>query len=370
MFVCHVSNLSLEPLDILKTTLKHKGNTMSKLAEIRAKLAAQENRGQSTPKTPSDTALFPFWNIKEGESAQVRFLPDADPNNSFFWVEKAVINLTFSGVKGTTDTKEYSVKVPCMEMYGENCPVLAEVRTWYKDDSLKPIANKYWKKRTYLFQGFVKTNPLLNTGNQKTEDHPPENPIRRFVITPQVFTVIKASLTNPEIDELPTDYQRGLNFNILKTIKGDYADYTTSTFARRESALSEEELAAIDSFGLFDLKSYLPKKPSESEQRIIKEMFDASVDGRPYDLERWGAYYKPWGLEGGESKQADTDEQFETVVKTPAPVAAPAPVAQSAPAPVHQEDDASATDEVRVPATKSNANDILALIRSRQNKPA
>ena len=163
------------------------------LQEIRAKLAAQENRGQSTQKTPSDTALFPFWNIKEGETAQIRFLPDADPNNSFFWIEKAMINLTFQGVKGTNDSKEYTVKVPCMEMYGDNCPVLAEVRTWYKDDSLKELANKYWKKRTYLFQGFVKINPL-------SDDTTPENPIRRFTITPQVFNIIKSALTNPEID--------------------------------------------------------------------------------------------------------------------------------------------------------------------------
>jgi hypothetical protein len=340
---------------------------MSKLAEIRAKLAAQENRGQSTQKTPSDSALFAFWNIKEGETAQIRFLPDSDPNNSFFWVEKAMINLTFAGVKGTNDTKEYTVKVPCMEMYGENCQVLAEVRTWYKDDSLKEMANKYWKKRTYLFQGFVKTNPL-------TDDSNPENPIRRFTITPQVFNIIKASLTNPEIEELPTDYQRGLNFNIVKGTKGGWSDYSTSAFARRETALTEAELAAIDSYGLFDLKSYLPKKPSESEQRIIKDMFDASVDGRPYDLDRWGAYYKPWGLEGGEKSAAvgDSDEQFEqkraaSAQAPSAPVSRPAPVAESTPP---WEDTAAATDEVQVPAAKSNANDILALIRSRQNKPA
>jgi hypothetical protein len=253
-----------------------------------------------------------------------------------------------------------------MEMYGDNCQVLAEVRTWYKDDSLKEMANKYWKKRTYLFQGFVKTNPLSDDSN-------PENPIRRFTITPQVFNIIKASLTNPEIEELPTDYQRGLNFNIVKGNKGGWSDYSTSAFARRETALTESELAAIDSYGLFDLKSYLPKKPSESEQRIIKDMFDASVDGRPYDLERWGAYYKPWGLEGGESRSqsSDSDEQFETKrAPVEQPVVQSAPVVTSASAPSHDEDDASATDEVRVPAAKSNANDILALIRSRQNKPA
>jgi len=342
------------------------------LADIRAKLAAQDTRGQPTKnRTPNDQALFPFWNIKAGETAQIRFLPDADPNNSLFWIEKSVINLTFNGVKGTNDNKEYTVKVPCMEMYGENCPVIQEVRTWYKDESLTATANKYWKKRTYLFQGFVKTNPLLNTGNTKTEDTPPENPIRRFVVTPQLFTVIKAALVNPEIEELPTDYQRGLNFNISKTTKGDYADYSTSAFARRESALSEAEVEAIEKFGLFNLADFLPKKPSEAEQRIIKEMFEASVDGRPYDAQRWGAYYKPWGLEIATDADGD-DESFESrppAQQAPVPTPAPQParVAEQAPA----EADEEPASEVKVPAKPAAAtNDILALIRARQTKTA
>ena len=341
------------------------------LADIRAKLQAQDNRSQTTTtKSSGDQALYPFWNIKTGETSQVRLLPDADPTNSFFWIEKAVINLTFQGVKGTSDDKQYTVKVPCMEMYGENCPILAEVRTWYKDDSLKDIANKYWKKRTYLFQGFVKTNPLLNTGNPKTEDTPPENPIRRFVVTPQLFSVIKAAMMNPEIEELPTDYQRGLNFNIIKGAKGEYADYSTSTFARKETPLTEVEMAAIDTFGLFNLKEFLPKKPSESELRIIKDMFEASVDGRPYDADKWAAYYKPWGLEVAAPANQST-ESTDSVSDEPFAIATP--VATTNSTPPWDDEPASTTEEIKVPVTtpaKSNANDILALIRSRQNKPA
>jgi hypothetical protein len=78
-------------------------------------------------------------------------------------------------------------------------------------------------------------------------------------------------------------------------------------------------------------------------------------------------------LEGGEKPGAsgDSDEQFEQKRAAPAssaPVARPAPVAESAPS--YDEDDSAPTDEIQVPAAKSSANDILALIRSRQNKPA
>ena len=57
---------------------------MATLAEIRAKLKSQEvNR--STSSTGGDNAIYPFWNLKEGEQATVRFLPDGDKDNTFFW---------------------------------------------------------------------------------------------------------------------------------------------------------------------------------------------------------------------------------------------------------------------------------------------
>jgi hypothetical protein len=222
-----------------------------------------------------------------------------------------------------------------------------------------------------LFQGFVKTNPLL-------DDTTPENPIRRFVITPQIFQVIKSSLMDPEIEEMPTDYLRGLDFKIAKSQKGDYADYSTSGWARKESALNSDEQAAIEQHGLFNLTEFLPKKPSDSEQRIIKEMFEASVDGRPYDADKWGAYFKPWGLDvGTNTKREDTTESY-----TPAPKALPPskPVIKSEPAPVATEsapweDDVAtaeqsftkpATPAPAAPAGNDKATDILAMIRARQ----
>jgi len=334
---------------------------MASLAEIRARLAAQENKGQNKgSNTQSDNSVYPHWNIDEGTTATVRFLPDGDTSNTYFWVEKAMIKLPFNGVKGDSNFKQLVVQVPCNDMYVPNsCPILAEVRPWYKDESLKEMANKYWKKRTYIFQGFVRQNPL---GNDTT----PANPIRRFIVSPQIIPVIKAGLMDPEIMELPTDYQHGLDFNIKKTSKGGYADYSTSNWARRESALTDAELAAIEAHGLFDLKSFLPKQPTDAELRIIKEMFEASVEGQPYDLARWGNYYKPYGLEAPAGSTADTTSAAPTV-------AAPAtqPVAETS-TPWEDEPQA-ATQPVQVPnaaPSSDKANDILAMIRARQGKTA
>jgi hypothetical protein len=92
------------------------------LAEIRAKLQAQENR-QSGGQSQGDNAIYAHWNIPEGSSAKIRFLPDANTNNSFFWVERLMIRLPFAGIKGQADSKPVVVQVPCVEMYGDACPI-------------------------------------------------------------------------------------------------------------------------------------------------------------------------------------------------------------------------------------------------------
>lgn len=338
---------------------------MASLAEIRARIAAQENQASKGATTQSDNAIYPHWNMAEGTTATIRFLPDADPNNTFFWVERQVIKLPFNGIKGDPNAKQVIVQVPCVEMYGENCPILAEVRPWYKDETLKELANKYWKKRSYIFQGFVRQNPI-------GDDTTPANPIRRFVISPQIIPIIKTGLMDPEMEELPTHYTRGLDFVVRKTSKGGYADYSTSNWARKETPLTEAEQAAIDAHGLYNLADFLPKKPSEAELRIIKEMFEASVDGRPYDPDKWGAYYRPYGLAVPET----TQNVSESTGSAPATTATPEPAVTTETV-VSTAGDADVpfetSEPVEIPqqaSTSDKAADILAMIKARQNKPA
>ena len=318
---------------------------MATLADIRAKLKSQEvNR--STSQTGGDNAIYPHWNIQEGTEAVIRFLPDKDQGNTFFWTERNMIKLPFAGIKGQTDSRPIQVQVPCMEMYGKTCPVLTEVRPWFKDKSMEDMGRKYWKKKSYIFQGFVVTNPL-------TEDAVPENPIRRFIIGPQIFNIIRSALLDPEMEELPTDYVKGVDFRINKTTKGGYADYSTSKWSRRERALDETERAAIDKFGLHNLSDYRPKEPSDAEVKIIKELFEKSVEGEAYDLEKYGQYYRPAGVGRVTVPTASRPAPIE---KTANPVNAEVKVAETKPAPQPSGDSAK------------RAEDILKLIRSRQQK--
>jgi len=328
------------------------------LAEIRAKLQAQDNRTGGN-QTGGDNAIYPHWNIAEGTTAKVRFLPDGNSKNSFFWVERLMIRLPFAGIKGQADSKPVIVQVPCVEMYGDACPVLAEVRTWFKDKSLEEMGRKYWKKKSYLFQGFVHENPI---GDDKT----PENPIRRFIISPQIFNIVKNALMDPEMENMPTDYAAGLDFTVKKTSKGGYADYSTSSWSRKETALTAAEAGAIEQFGLFDLADFLPKKPTDVELKVIKEMFEASVDGQAYDPDRWSQYYKPAGFRGGEGSTGDEP----AARPAPAPVASKpvvsAPIEDTPPFEVDEAEVPAATTPVEAKPSSQRAEDILAMIRSRQ----
>ena len=332
------------------------------LAEIRAKLAASEGKRDGNSQSQGDNAIYAHWNIDEGATARIRFLPDADTKNTFFWVERAMIRLPFAGVKGQGDSKPIVVQVPCMEMYGKDtpCPILSEVRGWFKDPNLEEMGRKYWKKRSYLFQGFVRENPLSN-------DKTPENPIRRFVISPQIFNLVKSALMDPELENLPTDYEGGLDFSVVKTSKGGYADYSTSKWARKESALSGDEMQAIEQYGLYNLTDFLPKKPGEVELNVIKEMFEASVNGEAYDPDRWGSYFKPAGMQFESSGNSAPAPQAAPAPRT-APVATPAPAAQPAPWDDEAEEAAEAMTPVAAPASGGGkrAEDILAMIRNRQ----
>ena len=329
---------------------------MATLAEIRAKIQAQDSK--SGGNSSYDNAIYPHWNIDTDTTASLRFLPDGDAENDFFWLERLIIKLPFKGVKGGEENRPTLVQVPCVEMWGMDCPVLTEVRPWYKmnDENMEKLASKYWKKRSYLFQGFVRESSLK-------EDEIPENLIRRFVMSPQLFKMIKGILMDPDLKELPTDYEKGIDFRVSKTMKtGDkgtqYAGYETSSWARSETPLSPEELAAIETHGLFDLKNYLPKKPEAVELQVIAAMFQASVDGDLYDPEKFAQYYKPAGMNFDSTSNNSTSDNV-TV-----------PTAEVTPTTVKEETKEPEAAPAVEPSTGngelSAAEQILARIRNRE----
>jgi hypothetical protein len=333
---------------------------MATLADIRKKLEALENNNKTTSSNSGTSLAYPFWNIGENETVQIRFLPDANPDADFFWQELQMINLEFPGVKGGDESKPVYLKVPCVEMWGETCPVHAELRPMFKDPSLEETARKYWKKRSYVFQGFVIDNPITEDA-----DNAPENPIRRFNLGRQLFNIVKNALMDPDMDNLPTDYVNGLNFRITRTKKGQYNDYNASSWSRKETGLTTEQLEAIEEHGLFDLTDWMPKKPTAEQLNAIFEMFEASLEGELYDPEKWAKYYRPWGLEfeGAGNTETTTEEKSEKSAKS----ANVERVANISVEKAEEETVAEESPNANASTSSASAQDILAKIRQRNS---
>lgn len=345
---------------------------MSKtLEEIRKKLQAMDNRKSPNNFSGGDKTTYPHWNIPEGTSSIQRFLPDANPDNTFFWAERQIIKLPFPGIKGQDENKPVIVQVPCVEMWDgpKTCPILNEVRPWWKDKSLEETARKYWVKRTYYMQGFVKQDPL-------NEAEKPENPIRKYIIGPQIFAIIKAALLDPEMGpHSPVDYINGVDFIISKTSKGGFADYGTSKWARKESSITEEMQEAIDKYGLVDLSTYLPKRPTPDQLAIMYEMFQASLDGELYDPAQWSQHYKPYGFDAGDDSDGGEGRNTRgSASRTQIPVSRPTTPTVSENETPHIESETPKTvvkEEARTEA-KADSNtankspqEILAMLRNR-----
>lgn len=334
---------------------------MTTLADIRAKLLEAQNknkRDENAPRTSGgDNASYPFWNIPYGSNALLRFLPDGNTENVFFWEKKEVIKLPFHGSVGGeyATNKNVTVNVPCIDMFGMACPITAHIRPWWKDDDKKELARTYYKKKSYLFQGFVVASPF-----EETEK--PENPIRRFVINPSLFEIIEKSLMDPEIEDAPTDFINGLDFKIAKTQKGEYANYQTSTWARRTRSLDEAELGAIETHKLFNLKDYLGRVPDSDEVAAITQMFHDSLDGKPFDTESYGKWFRAYSnRDGGD----DVSSAPVAKAQTSAP-AQTETVRESAPAPVETVRE-SAPVSAPTSGSTTSAHDILERIKNRQS---
>jgi len=328
---------------------------MATLADIRAKLEALENNKQPRRSTGS-SLVFPFWDIAENETVQIRFLPNGDPDSDFFWEELQMINLDFPGVKGGDENKPVYIKVPCVEMWGDTCPVHAELRPMFKDASIEDTARKYWKKRSYIFQGLVLDSTL-------DEKELSENPIRRVNLGKQLFNIVKNALMDPDMDNLPTDYVNGLNFRITRTKKGQYNDYNSSTWSRKETALTEDQLNAIEEHGLFNLKDWMPKKPSAEHLNAIFEMFEASLEGELYDPERWASYYRPWGLEYNGPGKKDTSETVEVKKESSVERVQNLSVTKTE----EETETVAESPSISASTSSSSAQDILAKIRNRES---
>jgi len=278
---------------------------MPTIAEMRARLKAKENQFQK------DDSIYAFWNLTYNSNSALRLLPWVDPVSGMIWTEKQLLPMNF--VDPQDNSKIITFKAPCREMYDPStkCPVADIVRGIYKEckelkdsgrtkeeEVLSKIASKHWKDFTYYYQGFVN-----KSGFQ--EENLPENPIRRFPFTKQIQGRITTQMfddSDPfdvlptgqfEIDDLKTlmaggemseaDAEallakfEGYDLLLKKTQKGEYADWSNSSFVKSKTSLTDEQLEALDKYGFHDLRKALPEQPTDEAYDVLCEMMEISL---------------------------------------------------------------------------------------------
>lgn len=311
------------------------------LAELRATYKETPREGGNS-NSAAFNKYYPFWKMKNGQKAIVRFLPDAnEANPRGFLEEKVNHNLTINGQKKS---------VPCLSMYGEDCPVCKVSQDYYKAND-KINGSKYWRKKSYIAQAIVVEDPLP-ADPETGVTH--QGQVRNITVGYQLHEIIKEAFADDEaLQGVPYDFHEGHDFIIKKSEQGEYSTYTMGTkFSNKQRALSEDELAVVEE-GMIELKSLLPKNPGVEK---ITAMLNADLNGEEYVESK-----------GGNSSDDEGDE--------PAPTRRPAAAVKPAAKKAVQED--APWDEPAKPAAKtavaaaegedgSDVDAMLAQIRARR----
>lgn len=280
--------------------------------DLQAMRAKMESKNASTQFQNSSTSseIFKFGDLKVGDEIRIRFVEDADKTNSFFWRERHSRTLRFDSLllpNGTTMMKDTYVSVPAFNLksnetslddlpqeylYKSNEDVIQQkIKGFWidGDKTSQALYNKFGKKVTYLFQGFVRSPGY-------------ETKLYRFVINKELFNLIKTFMTDSEIEDVPCDIVNGRDFILRVSEKNavingsntKVKDYVTnSKWSSKVTPLTAEEMAYLETNESFDLKKYLPKRPSAEQETIMLEMYNASYDGNPYDIKNWASTYRP-----------------------------------------------------------------------------
>ena len=307
--------------------------TKRSLEELKASFKTQDSPRESLPNN-----YYPFWLMENDQRAVIRFLPDKDDNNPRgFLVEKVFHNLMINGQKKN---------VPCLGMYGEECPVCKVSQDYYKHKD-EVNGKKYWRKKQYIAQALIIEDPLpvdSNTG----ENH--EGKVRYLALGWQLYNIIKEAFASDDLENVPYDFEEGSEFVIKKTEQGKYSTYVVgSKFLSKERALSEEELAVVEE-GMIELATLLPRNPGEEK---VRALLNADLNGEAVEDD------------GGSDNDGDEEVTPKAAkVAKPAKESAPAKkVAAKKPAvKVDEDEDESGDGEVLTDVDK-----MLEAIRNRKN---
>ena len=276
---------------------------MTNLAELRAKI----QKAQTKTNNYDSSSIFSFKNLNPGDQIRIRFVPDGEQND-FFWRPRCTRPLQFNSIKlnnGEIVQNKTYVSVPAFNIkkgdvnlsnlpedylyYSNDDVIQQKIKGFWNDtDEGKALYYKFGRTERYVFQGFVRAEGY-------------ETKLYRFIINKDLFNTIYSFMDDDEISEMPSDPIHGRDF-ILKVTEKQASingktqkvkDYSTSKWSSNESPLTEEEIAWLKENNPFVLKTFIPAKPTVEQEAIMLELFEASFNDEPYEVNRWFNIFKP-----------------------------------------------------------------------------
>lgn len=238
------------------------------IKEIRA-LAKKKVEGNSNNQSSYNKDIYPFWKMKEGEVAKVRFLPDKNEDNDFPFVERLDHWLSIDG-------KNQRITSPKTFDPQAKCPI-AELSAEYYDAGDEENGKYYYRSAVHLSKALVLSDPLPpdpDTGETY------EGKVVTLQLGYQLYTKFMEDLGNvfDDDDPLPWDMEEGFNFNIKKLMNGTRAKWDTgSFFDRKPSAIPDEYLENIK---LIDLRDLLgdPVSYDEANEFLAKHLSGGTIN--------------------------------------------------------------------------------------------
>lgn len=281
--------------------------TLAELAAAFSSKASGEDGGNQTWKL-----FFGFWKMPVDTITTVRFLPDADEDNPMgFLVENLAHELIVNGKRE---------KVPCLKMYGEDCPICALSQKYYdknSPDHNEALGKKYYRKKSYIGQVLVMETQI---------EHDQEQIVKLIEFGPKIFKQIQSAFQSGDMDNPPYELKGGYNFRIKKSKSGEYADYGTSSFSPKPTDVSDDVIELLlredapVSQCLFTLSDYRTGKMTRD---VMDAMLMADQTGRALPQED-----APAPAPAAKAPAHDDSRDDAPAAKTTSQEAAPAPTGE------------------------------------------
>lgn len=213
--------------------------------------------------------FYPFYKMNFGETALFRFLPDADEENPLgFIIENKYHEFTINGKKR---------KLACLKMHDgpeAHCPACEMSAKYYNELGDEKMGKLFWRKIDYIGGGLVMQTPF------DYPIKPEESPVRLVSLGPKLFKRIETSIASGDFEVSPYDLDGGFDFKIMKTKQGEYADYSSSEFVRKATAISS---AMQERLELVDLKKF---RFARVDADAMQAQIEAFMTGKSYEDEK------------------------------------------------------------------------------------